>query len=74
MIGSRFFAPSASRYYTAAPAVSRFLVRHPKLSRFIAHIPGASKFLPLPAVATVAHVAPIYNNRARKPRRPALRM
>src|SRR5205085_7293518 len=44
--GSRFFAPTVSRFLQAeAAAVSRFLVRHPKLSRFVAHIPGASKFL-----------------------------
>jgi len=42
------------------------MVRHPKLSRFIAHIPGGSKFLQVPAVATVPHVAPVYNARARK--------
>jgi hypothetical protein len=54
--------------------VSKFLVRHPKLSRFIAHIPGASKFLPMPAVATVPHVAPVYNARARKHRHPSFRM
>ena len=54
-----------------AAAVSRFLVRHPKLSRFIAeHVPGASRYLDLPAVATVPHVAPIYNAKAPKPRPP----
>jgi hypothetical protein len=74
-MGSRFFAPSVSRFIAAeAATVSRFLVRHPKLSRFIAHIPGASKFLPLPAVATVPHVAPVYNARARKLRGPTFRM
>jgi hypothetical protein len=72
-MGSRFFAPSVSRFIAAeAAAVSRFLVRHPKLSRFIAHIPGAS-FLPLPAVATVPHVAPVYNARARKLRGPTFK-
>jgi hypothetical protein len=55
-------------------AVSRFLIRHPKISRFIAHIPGVSKFLPLPAVATKPHVAPIYNSAARRPRRPTFRL
>jgi hypothetical protein len=73
VIGSRFVAPTASRFIKAE-AFSRFLVRHPKLSRFIAHIPGASRFLSLPAVATVPHVAPVYNARARKARRPTLRM
>ena len=62
-----------SRFFKIA-AVSRFLVRHPKLSRFIAHIPGASKFLLLPKVATVAHVAPVYNEKALKPRAPTFRM
>jgi hypothetical protein len=54
--------------------VSRFLVKHPKLSRFVAHIPGVSKFLALPAVLSVAAVAPVYNSRAHKPRHPTLRM
>jgi hypothetical protein len=48
--------------------VSRFLVRHPKVSRFIARIPGVSRFFSLPAVATVAHIRPKYNKRARKAR------
>ncbi len=74
MSGSRFFATTASFIRAEQAAVSRFLVRHPKLSRFLAHIPGASKFLPLPAVATVQHVAPVYNARARKARRPVLKM
>ena len=83
-MGSRFFAPTVSRYIAAEDTVSKFLVRHPKVSRFIAHIPGASKFLHLPvarslgvggpAVATVPHVAPVYNARARKPRHPSFRM
>lgn len=73
MIGSRFVAPAVSKFLKAeTAAVSRFLVRHPKLSRFIAHVPGVSKFLALPAVATVKHVAPVYNRRARKIRRPTL--
>jgi hypothetical protein len=64
-----------SRFIAAeAAAVSRFLVRHPKLSRFIAHIPGAARVLPLPAVATVPHVAPVYNARARKLRGPTFRL
>ena len=72
MSGSRFVAELAS-VAKAEAAVSRFLVRHPKLSRFIAHIPGASKFLHLPAVATIVHIAPVYNARA-KQRRPTFRM
>jgi hypothetical protein len=63
-----------SRFLKAA-AVSRFLVRHPQLSRFIAeHVPGASRYLPLPAVATVPHVAPVYNAMAPKPRPPMFRL
>jgi hypothetical protein len=50
--------------------VDPFLVRHPKLSRFIAHVPGVSRFYSLPAVATVKHVAPIYNASARRHRAP----
>jgi hypothetical protein len=73
--GSRFVAPAVSKFLKAeAAAVSRFLVRHPRFSRFLAHVPGASKLLPLPAVATVPHVAPIYNRRARKIRRPMLKL
>ena len=57
-----------SRFFKIA-AVSRFLVRHPKISRFIAeHIPVLCPFLPMPTVATVSHVAPQYNFRARKSR------
>jgi hypothetical protein len=73
-MGSGFFAPTVSRYIAAEGPVSKFLVRHPTLSRFIAHIPVASKSVPLPAVATVSHVAPVYNARARKPRAPTFRM
>lgn len=73
MISSRFVAPTASRFIKAE-AFSRFLVRHPKLSRFIAHIPGVSRFLTLPAVATVPHVAPVYNARARKNPAPRFRL
>jgi hypothetical protein len=73
-MGSRFFAPTVSRFIAAEDAVSKFLVRHPALSRFIAHVPGASKFLHLPKVATVPHVAPVYNARARKLRPPTFRM
>jgi hypothetical protein len=81
---SRFVAPSASRFIKAEKAVSRFIhhslgvdaffVRHPKLSRFIAHIPCVSKFFMLPPVASVSHVTPVYNSRARKRRPPMLRM
>lgn len=74
MNSSRFFATTASFIRAEQAAVSRFLVRHPKLSRFLAHVPGASKFLPLPAVATVQHVAPVYNARARKVPRPSFRL
>ena len=74
MISSRFLAPTVSFIKAEKAVVSQFLVRHPKLSRFLAHIPGASKFLPLPAVATVPHVAPVYNAHAQKPRRPTFRM
>ena len=80
VMGSRFFAPTVSRFLKAEAAVSRFLVRHPKVSRFIAHIPGASKFLQSiahaiePAVALTPHVAPVYNAHARKPRPPTFRM
>jgi hypothetical protein len=60
-----------SRFFKIA-AVSRFLVRHPKISRFIAeHIPVLCPFLPMPAVATVPHVAPQYNVRARSLKPPA---
>jgi len=84
--GSRFVAtqtPSRFLQVAAAP-VSRFLVKHPKLSRFIAHLPGVSRFIPrnlgegafmtLPTAATVEHVAPVYNARARKQHRPSLKM
>lgn len=74
MSGSRFLAKTVSIIKAEKTAVSRFLVRHPKLSRFLAHLPAVSKFLPLPAVATVPHVAPVYNRRARKIRRPTLGM
>ncbi len=83
MTGSRFVATQipSGLLKVAAPvsrfihaAVDPFLVRHPKLSRFIAHVPGVSRFYSLPVVATVKHVAPVYNARARKSRPPTLRM
>lgn len=67
MTGSRFLAPTVSKFIALE---TRFFMRHPKLSRFLAHIPGASKFLHLPAVATTPHVAPVYNARARRLKRP----
>jgi hypothetical protein len=66
---SKFLKAPAPKMSLPAP-VSRFLVRHPKLSRFIAHIPGVSRFMKLPAVATVAHIRPTYNTRARTAPRP----
>jgi hypothetical protein len=57
-----------SRFLVQHPKVSRFIAAHPALSRFVSHIPGVSRFLTLPVVAPVEHIAPVYNNRARKPR------
>ena len=74
MSGSRFVAEFASILQAEKAAVSRFLVRHPKVSRFLAHVPGVSRFLHLPAMAPVPHVAPVYNARARKQRRPMLKL
>jgi len=88
VIGSRFLATEAPSVYKVAAAhkpqgrisrfiheaVDPFLVRHPKLSRFMTHVPCVSRFYSLPAIATVQHVAPVYNSRARKPRRPTLKM
>jgi hypothetical protein len=65
--------PSRFLIKVAAP-VSRFVVAHPALSRFVSHIPGVSRFLTLPAAAAVPHIAPAYNSRARKQRRPTLSM
>jgi hypothetical protein len=65
--------PSRFLIKVAAP-VSRFVVAHPALSRFVSHIPGVSRFLTWPAAADVPHIAPVYNTRARKNRRPMLRM
>ena len=59
--------PRGQRRAVPAP-ISRFLVAHPKVSRFIARIPGVSRFFALPAVATVPHIKPLYNTRARRPR------
>ncbi len=84
MSGSRFVAEFASILQAEKAAVSRFirhrlgdggfLARHPKVSRFLAHVPGVSRFLHLPVVAAVPHVAPVYNARARKQRRPMLKL
>lgn len=57
-----------------AKPLSRFVAAHSALSRFVAHIPGASRFLTWPDVAAVKHVAPVYNARAKKQRRPTFRM
>jgi hypothetical protein len=64
----------ASRFLVKHPEVSRFIAAHPALSRFVAHIPGVSRFLTLPPNAAAAHIAPVYNNRARKHRQPTLKM
>jgi hypothetical protein len=61
-----------SRFLVRHPKVSRFIGAHPALSRFVSRISGVSRFLP--AVATTPPVAPVYNARACKQRRPTLRM
>lgn len=67
--------PTPSRFLTkVAKPVSRFVAAHPALSRFVSHIPGVSRFLTWPAAAAVKHVAPVYNARAKKQRRPTFRM
>jgi hypothetical protein len=57
----------------AHPRISRFVAEHPRASRFLfraaAHIPGLSRYVPI-----APPVAPVYNTRARKIRRPALRL
>jgi hypothetical protein len=63
-----------SRFLVQHPKVSRFIAAHPALSRFVAQLPGVSRFTVLPVVAPVEHIAPVYNTRARKPRRPSLKM
>ena len=63
-----------SRFLKVAQPISRFITAHPALSRFVSHIPGVSRFLTWPTAATVLHIAPIYNTRARKQRHPTLSM
>jgi hypothetical protein len=65
--------PAFTRFMASHPGISRFIAEHPAASRFVfraaSHIPGLTRFIPI-----APHVAPVYNERARKPRRPTLRM
>jgi hypothetical protein len=63
-----------SRFLKVAQPLSRFITAHPALSRFVSHIPGVSRFLIWPAATAVPHIAPLYNTRARKQRRPIFRI
>jgi hypothetical protein len=67
--GSLFLQPKTSRFLKkVATPVLRYLVRHPTVSRFVRKVPFVSWFLGAP------WITPVYNQRARRPRLPMLRM
>jgi hypothetical protein len=60
--------PGFTRFMAEHPRISRFIAEHPKMSRFVFrvahHIPVVDKYVPI-----AAHIAPVFHQRAMRPRR-----
>ena len=73
---SRFLVchPKLSRFIAQIPGASKFLPPPVARSRLSAEASSKVDGAAGPAVATVPHVAPVYNSRALKPRGPQFRL